>query len=200
MERQGGSNQPLYHEDGEEGRGDLPGYTPTLENLRLQEVYGDWVHANPGTYLHGRIRDDETWQEWLRDLAVMPSWRYGAPSRKVGRRFVVALVEELRRVWDRRYNLERFIAFQMVILKQARHVNAYQAICQRIEKRLEAWEAVHHDMLTEDTLCTCTQYLTAARREDSNEHRAKTYHSLVLQGKLRTAVRWIMEQETGCLL
>ena len=32
-------------------------------------------------------------------------------------------------------------------------------------------------------------------REETAEHRAKTFHGLVLRGKLRTAVRWIMERE-----
>ena len=32
------------------------------------------------------------------------------------------------------------------------------------------------------------------------EHRAKTYHSLVLRGNLQTSVRWITERETGGFL
>ena len=44
--------------------GDEPGYNPTPEDLRLQEVYGDWVHANPGTHLEGGIRDNSAWQAW----------------------------------------------------------------------------------------------------------------------------------------
>ena len=48
-------------------------------------------------------------------------------------------------------------------------------------------------MLVEETLRTCMQYLTATRRDEYKEYWAKTFHSLVLRGKLRTAVRWIME-------
>ena len=55
-------------------------------------------------------------------------------------------------------------------------------------------------MLVEETLRTCAQYLTAARREESKEHRDNTYHRLVLQGNLRTAVRWITKQETRGVL
>ena len=51
--------------------------------------------------------------------------------------------------------------------------------------------------MLEETLRTCTQYLTAVRRDDYEEHRDKTYHSLVLQGKLRMAVRWITERDKG---
>ena len=50
-----------------------------------------------------------------------------------------------------------------------------------------------HGMIVEDTLRTCAQYLTVACREELLEHRAQTYHSLVLWGKLRTAVQWITE-------
>ena len=42
-------------EDGEGTAGDVPGYQPNTEDLRLQEVYGDWVHANPGTHVAGMV-------------------------------------------------------------------------------------------------------------------------------------------------
>ena len=106
------------------------GYIPTPEDLRLREVYGDWVHGNPGTHLDGGVKEDGLWQGWWRDLAVMPPRRYEAPSGKVGRRFVNALVEELRGIRDRRWNSERFIVFQTVTLKRARHVTASRDIRQ----------------------------------------------------------------------
>ena len=55
-------------------------------------------------------------------------------------------------------------------------------------------------MLVEDELRSYMQYLTAVGRYETAEHWAKTYHSLVLHRKLRTAVRWITEQEKGGVL
>ena len=55
-------------------------------------------------------------------------------------------------------------------------------------------------MLVEETLRTCAQYLTAACREESEEHRANIFHNLVLRRKLRTAVRWITERKTRGVL
>ena len=69
----------------------MPGYVLTPEDLRLREVYGNWVHGNPGTHLYSGIKDDSAWQAWWRDLAVMPSRRYDAPSGEVGQRFVIIL-------------------------------------------------------------------------------------------------------------
>ena len=139
-------------EDGEGGSGDVPGYVLTPEDLRLREVYGDWVHEKPGTHLDGGVANDSAWQAWWRDLAVMPSRRYDAPSGKVGRWFAGMLGAELQGVWDRRWKSERFIVFQTVILQQARHVTASHAIRRRIEKRLEAWGSGKHGMLFGDTL------------------------------------------------
>ena len=55
-------------------------------------------------------------------------------------------------------------------------------------------------MLVEDTLRMCAEYLTVARRDETAEHRAQTYHSLVFHGNLQTAVRWITESEMGGVL
>ena len=52
-------------------------------------------------------------------------------------------------------------------------------------------------MLVEDTLRSCTKYLTIVCREETAEHRAKSYRSLVLRRKIRTAVRWITEVDHG---
>ena len=111
-----------------------------------------------------------------------------------------ALGGELRGVWDRQWNSERFIVFLTVIMQRARHVTASQEIRRRIENWLEDWQARRHGMLAEDTVRMCAKYLTNARREESEEHRDQNFHNLVLQGELWTAVRWITETETGGML
>ena len=103
-------------------------------------------------------------------------------------------------VRDRRWKSERFIVFQKVTLQRARHVTTSRDIRIQIEKLLDAWEAGIYAMLVEDTLRSSTQYLTAVRREETAEHRAKTFHGLVLRRKLRTAMRWITERKKGGVL
>ena len=44
--------------DKEALEGYMLGYTPTLEELRLQEVYGAWAHTNDGGHLSGGVMDD----------------------------------------------------------------------------------------------------------------------------------------------
>ena len=52
-------------------------------------------------------------------------------------------------------------------------------------------------MLAEDKVCTCAQYLSTSRWEDTMEHRAKIFYSLVIQGKLHSSVRWITYMDKG---
>ena len=92
---------------------------------------------------------------------------------------------------DRRWNSERFIVFQTVILQQARHVIASQVIRRRIEKRLDALGEGKH----EDTLQACKEYLTVTRREETAEHQAQTYHILVLCGKLQADETHLRSEE-----
>ena len=49
--------------------------------------------------------------------------------------------------------------------------------------------------MAEDTACTCAQYLSTSRGEDTPEHWANILQSLVLRGKLCSAVRWITNRE-----
>ena len=44
------------------------------------------------------------------------------------------------------------------------------------------------------------RHITATHREEYEEHMAQTFHSLVLRGKLRTAVRWITDRDKGGVL
>ena len=173
-------------EEGEGGRGNVPGYVPTPEDLRFREIYGYRYHGNPGTHLDGGGANDSAWQAWWRDLAVMPSRRYDVPSRKVGRWSVGMLGVKMQGVRDRRWNSERFIVFQTVILQRARHVTASHAIRHRIKKRLDAWGAGKHVMLVGDTLRSCEEYLTAARerrRRSTGLRHTSAWYSVVNSGR-----------------
>ena len=60
------------------------------------------------------------------------------------------------------------------------------------------WCSVTHKLII--LILDSTQYLTAVRREETAKHHVKTFHGLVLRGKLRNAVRWITEREKGGVL
>jgi hypothetical protein len=180
--------------------GDLPGVTVTEADRKLMEVYDDYIHQNDGTHLDGGIKDDAMWQENWRKLVVLPPQRYDTPSGPVGRRFVRMLTEELKGIKSRKWNSEKFLVFQMVILQRSKEVSGAGNIKRRLTRRMDAWEKGKFDMLVQDTERTALAQLAKARGDSTPEQRAKTYARLVLQGKLRAAVRWITEREMGGIL
>ena len=181
--------------------GDLPGVNITDADRKLMEVYGDYIHQNDGTHLDGGIKDDAKWQErWRKLLVALPSQRYNAPGGSVGRRFVRMLTEEMRGIHSRKHNSEKYIVFQIVILQKSKMVTASGDIKRRIGKRMDSWEAGKFDMLVQETERTALTQLARIRGGQTQEQRAKTFSRLVLQGKLRAAVRYITEREMGGVL
>jgi hypothetical protein len=177
--------------------GDLPGATITDADRKLLEVYGDYIHQNDGTHLDGGIQDDAVWQEYWRKLVTLPPQRYDVPSGPIGRRFVRLLTKELEGIKSRKWNSEKFLVYQMVILQRSKEVSGAGSIKRRLSKRMDAWEAGKLSMLVQDTEQTALAQLAKAQGTLTPEQRAKVYARLVLQGKLRAAVRWITEREKG---
>jgi hypothetical protein len=110
------------------------------------------------------------------------------------------LAKELEGIRSRKWNSERFIVFQMVILQRSKNVSKTGDIKRRLSKRMDSWEEGKIDMLVQDSERTALAQLARLRGEATPAQRAKTYNRLVLQGKLRTAVRWLIEREKGGVL
>ena len=130
----------------------------------------------------------------------LPPQRYDVPSGKVGRLFISALTRELNGVIERSWNAEKFIVFSSVILQRSPDAKRARDIRRRIENRLEAWAQNKFDMLVQDTVRTSKSLISRKKRGMSEEQVSKTYTRLVLQGKLRSAVRFVTERDQGGLL
>ena len=89
----------------------------------------------------------------------MPTQRYDAPSRKVGDRFVGILSVELDGVHARKWNVERVIIFQSVILQCAQDFNNYTQIRKRILFQMDLWNRGAFDELVKDTYNSAMGYL-----------------------------------------
>ena len=175
---------------------DQPPERATVE-AKLREVYGDCIHPNDGTHLDGGIRDDAKWQERWKKIVGLPPQRYNAPNGKVGRLFVKEVAEELQGVTKRRWNSERFIVFQAVILQRSGEVKKSQDIRRRIATRLRDWKLGKFDMLVQDTVRTSISLIQKLTRGETEAQQVKTFTRMVLQGKIRQAVRFVTERGLG---
>ena len=171
--------------------------TPADE--KLISVYGDTVHRNCGTHLTGGVADDEEWQFVYRRVVSYDHQKYELPPGKVGKRFVSTLALEFKGVRERRWNSERPLIFPAVILCKSRSVTNAGNIRARIWQRLDLWDAGEHVALINDCIDEA-KMRTTTFRAPSFEAKARRFNNLVLDGRLRAAVRGITSRDAGGLL
>ena len=95
-------------------------------------------------------------------IIFMPTQRYDVPSRKFGKIFVVTLSVKLDDVRARKWNSERLVVFQSVILQSAQGVNNSKHIHARIFFWLNCWNCALFEKITKDTFNATNEYLGKA--------------------------------------
>jgi hypothetical protein len=115
---------------------------------------------------------------------------------KVGRRFVEMLTEEWAGVCERRWNSERPIVFCAVILSHKSNIIRAHAIREAIEMRMDLWAAGRYRELVTEVVIKGKSGVAGNNghkwEEDGtvSESVARKYNSMMLDGKVRGAVRF----------
>ena len=130
-------------------------------------------------------------------IVFMPTQRYDTPSGKFGKRFVGILSVEIVGVCVRKWNSERVIIFQSVILQHAQGVNNPPRIHKRVLFRLDFWNCGAFDIIVKDVYNLAMGYLIKPRGIQAEEQRHQTFSNLVLKGKLRKEVQFFCDREKG---
>ena len=177
-----------------------PPASPLTSVQKIAVVYGDQIHQNDGTHLDGGVVDDKVWQTRWKEVVTLPPQRYDVPTGRIGRLFVSAVASEMEGIVKRRWNSEKFVVFQAVILQRSIDVTRARDIRRRIETRLQQWSEGKIDMLVQDTVRTSRAMVATIRRGMSEETIAKTFTSMVLKGKIRQAVRFATLRGEGGVL
>ena len=185
----------------QESTSDLRGDTPLDVDAKLAEVYGEPMVMMDETDRE-RATSDPWYLRWER--AVRLSFRrYHLPNGNVGRKFVEMLADEIDHVAEKKSNSERLIVFQVLILQREMLVSKSSDIRRLIGRRLKMWEDGLFDALMHDAE-RCDRSFgngrDSKRREQAFEHMERVFHRLMIEGKVRSAVRWITERERGGLL
>ncbi|KAL3768952.1 hypothetical protein ACHAWO_004062 [Cyclotella atomus] len=181
---------------------------PKIQKLRradvlLMTVYGDTIHQNDGTHLDGGIVDDGRWQMRWRRVVSRHLSLWDPPSGKVGKRFVTLLANEWAGVRERRWNSERPIVFCAVILNRKTNTISASSIRKVVESRLDMWEAGCYNELVEEVVIRGKSGIAGSGEHSWNDDGevsdsvAKRYNSMVLDGKIRSAVRFATGRGLG---
>ena len=160
-----GNNNKGHEEEEEVGLeeqniGNLPSATISEADRMMDKVYGDHVHQNDGTHLDSGIADYLIWQDYHKCLVVYPQKQYDAPKGAVGCHFISMLMELLRGIKERKWNSERVVVFQMVILQCTSNVKKAKDIKNCLTWRMDAWKEGKFAMLVQTAERDMQQGLT----------------------------------------
>ena len=173
----------------------------SVVDKKIFDVYGKQMHDLSAADIPSSIPEDKIWQDRWTTLVNLPTQRYDLPSGAVGRRFIKMLTTEMAGIKARKWNSERMIVFTIVMLQRERDVIKRRDIIKRITKRMDLWEAKKHSTLINDTLrSNLTLQKPRKKSTEPADHTEKVFARLLLQGKLRQAVRWVTGREKGGVL
>ena len=168
-------------------------------DAKLAEVYGE-PRADAADC--ARPTDSAWFKRW--ETATRLSFRrYHLPGGRIGKKFVETLAGEVDLVAEKKTVSERLIVFQVLILQRDALVKKSSDVRRLIERRLHMWEEGLYDALLHDAeRCdkACGRGNEERRRQQAKQHTERVFHRLMIEGKVRSAVRWITERERGGLL
>jgi hypothetical protein len=171
----------------------------------LMDVYGDTIHRNDGRHIHGGIpvAEDKRWQRWWFRVVSCDLKLWTPPKGSAdGKRFVNLLASEFQSVRLRRSNSEKAMIFAPCILHRKSGVVAASAIKKTIIHRLDLWEAGRYAELVEEVVSSGRCGI-AGRKPESLEDEvvsdsiAATFNSMVVNGKIKEAVRFARSKGKG---
>ena len=176
----------------------------TAADRRLLGVFGDTIHLNDGTHLNGGIgvAEDAKWQRLYHRVASCSLPLYDLPNGRWAHRFLTTLTDLWVGVIQRRWNSERPLVFQAVILRRVRGITRFHDVKPVVWGRLDAWDAGRYVALVKEVEEANLDSggggrRVDVRRQDEATSLARRYDAMVLGGKVRAAVRMVTNRGTG---
>ncbi|KAL3822014.1 hypothetical protein ACHAXA_003000 [Cyclostephanos tholiformis] len=176
----------------------------TAADRRLLGVFGDTIHLNDGAHLDGGIgvAEDAKWQRLYHRVASCSLPLYDLPNGRWAHRFLTTLTDLWAGVIQRRWNSERPLVFQAVILRLVRGITRFHDVKLVVWGRLDAWDAGRYVALVKEVEEANLDSggggrRVDVRRQDKTTSLARRYDAMVLGGKVRAAVRMVTNRGTG---
>ncbi len=169
-------------------------------NNQLIGVYRDSIHCNDGRHLDGGIANDKVWQGRYNRVALHPHLMYNPSKRGLGFWVVSMMAREFMGVCERKWNSERALTFAACVLRKSPGVIRARDIKRRVECRLTLWIDGHYDALVQHIVREAMRGVGSGRRNTDEDLIARKYNSMVLDGKLRAAVRFATRRDGGGVL
>ncbi len=178
--------------------------SPSWADRKLISVYGDTIHQNDGTHLHGQLSavDDRYYQQLHARVVKNPSGFYEVYRNGTGARFLNVLTTEFKNVREGKMNAERALIFPACILTRKRGCSRSADIKRLITTRLDLWEKGDILSLVIAVEVEGQSGRLGGRPMGENgigESEARRFAATLQSGNIRKAVREVTDRGQGGL-
>ena len=140
------------------------------------------------------------WTERLVKSVRLPKTVYNLPNGNIGRKYVDLLTHELKLISTTADSTsERVLVMSRVLLQRDPMIKASKDIRTLIGRRIEDWKENKFDkLLAEAVRCGKKKQINQDILDEKRV--SKVFASLMMKGKVRSAMRWLSERASGGML
>ncbi len=171
----------------------LRGVDDVFLQLKFARAFGAQLLNHSGDGDNSEVRS-----LWWGSVALKGK-QYTLPDGGVGTRFVNLLSEEIERCNEGRQRSEREFIFAALVLQRNKMVRKARDIRPLLKRRMDLWEEGKRLELLQEAR-RCDKQLAQGGLPMTPEHVERVFNRLMLQGKVRSAVRLLTERDCGGVL
>jgi uncharacterized C2H2 Zn-finger protein len=166
---------------------------PTQVSL-LEEAFGSPFLNNVGS-------NTGIWQTRWNKVCTLRGKLYDLPASSTSsRKFIHTLADEIELLTNSQYPSERVLIFIAVMLQRDKNVKQAKDINRLLERRLNLWANEHFEILLTESMKSDNSLRNSHNRKEHNNHVTQTFTRLILRGKIREAVNWLLTNDTSKVL
>lgn len=166
----------------------------SVQTSPLEEAFGSPFLNNTGSTAG-------IWQSRWNKVCTLDGKLYDLPSSNTtSRKFIHTLADEVDMLTKSQYPSERVLIFTAVLLQRDKNVKQAKDISRLIDRRLKLWTDDHIDILITEAIKSNNSLCIFKNRKKNNDNITHTFTRLILRGKIREALNWLLTKDSSKIL
>jgi hypothetical protein len=162
----------------------------TIADIKMIQAFGVPLLNSDGS---PRV---DLWSSIWERMTRLKGRLYSLPGGSVAKEFISLYNQEVSDFANGNKKSESFICFPTLILQKDRHIKKTKEIRVLLKRRMKMWqEGLFRELIKEAE--DCDRKLPSSSGKMSEDQEAKVFSSLMLQGRLREAVRFVTDRQGG---